>query len=60
MKNRRPEVSAMALDHKRDPYDLLELFDERAGIREYDGGQRRDLAEDLAVRDVRSYVERTR
>jgi hypothetical protein len=58
--NLRPEVSVLAIDNKRDVYELLEMFDERAAIREYEGGQRRDLAEHLAVLDVRSYVERTR
>lgn len=34
--NLRPEVSALALDNKRDVYELLEMFDERAAIREYE------------------------
>lgn len=55
--NYRPLVSELALDHKRDVYDLLELFDERAGIREYDGEQRRDVAERGAFDDVVRYVE---
>ena len=32
--------------------DLLELFQERAAIRQYDGGQSRELAEAMAVLDV--------
>lgn len=32
--------------------DLYELFQERAAIRQYDGGQRRDLAEAMALLDV--------
>ncbi|PUE47008.1 hypothetical protein B9Z47_11895 [Limnohabitans sp. 2KL-1] len=33
-------------------YDLYELFQERAAIRHYDGGQSRELAEAMAVLDV--------
>ena len=32
--------------------DLHELFQERAAIRQYDGGQRRELAEAMALLDV--------
>jgi hypothetical protein len=32
--------------------DLYELWEERAAIRQYDGGQARELAEALAVLDV--------
>ncbi len=32
--------------------DLHELFQERAAIRQYDGGQSRELAEAMAVLDV--------
>ena len=32
--------------------DLYELFQERAAIRQYDGGQSRELAEAMAVLDV--------
>ena len=32
--------------------DLRELFEERAAIREHDGGQGRELAEALALLDV--------
>lgn len=32
--------------------DLLELFHERAAIRQYDGAQSRELAEAMAVLDV--------
>lgn len=34
------------------PDDLYELFQERAAIRQYDGGQSRELAEAMAVLDV--------
>lgn len=33
----------------------LELFNERAGIREFDGGLSRDIAERLAEEDVEAY-----
>lgn len=32
--------------------DLHELFQERAAVRQYDGGQSRELAEAMAVLDV--------
>ena len=35
--------------------DELELFNERAGIREFDGGLSRDIAERLAEEDVEAY-----
>jgi hypothetical protein len=54
--NLRPRVTELALDHKRDPYDLLELFDERAGIRQHDGGMRQDMAERMALEDVKRHV----
>ena len=38
--------------------DELELFNERAGIREFDGGLSRDIAELLAEEDVEAYRHR--
>jgi hypothetical protein len=38
--------------------DELELFNERAGIREFDGGLSRDIAERLAEEDVEAYRHR--
>ena len=35
--------------------NLIELFNERAGIREFDGGLSRDIAERLAEEDVEEY-----
>lgn len=35
--------------------DEIELFNERAGIREFDGGLSRDIAERLAEEDVEAY-----
>jgi hypothetical protein len=32
--------------------DLHEMFQERAAVRQYDGGQSRDLAEAMALLDV--------
>ena len=38
--------------------NLIELFNERAGIREFDGGLSRDIAERLAEEDVEAYRHR--
>ena len=37
----------------RDWCDVLEAFDERAGIRQFDGGVDRQTAEDMAIVEVR-------
>ena len=39
-----------------DKSDILELFNERAAIREFDGKMKRDRAEYLALRDVRAKI----
>jgi len=39
--------------------DLIELFEERAAIREFDGGMRRDLAEQAAYWDVQNMLGRS-
>ena len=49
----RPAVSAIALEHRVDVHELLEDYEERAAIREYEGCQRRDEAERGAVEDCR-------
>jgi len=58
MINYRPLVSELAIDRRLDVYDLLELFDERAALREYEGEQRRDVAERGAYNDVVAHVKR--
>lgn len=44
-----PVVASMV---KRLPEHLQELWQERAAIRQYDGGQSRELAEAMALHDV--------
>jgi hypothetical protein len=46
-------LERIASESGRSPLDVLELFLERAAIREYDGGLSRAEAERLAVEDVR-------
>lgn len=36
--------------------DIIELWEERAAIREFDGGMRRDLAERAAYFDLRKLI----
>lgn len=36
-----------------DPHDVIEFYDERAAIREYDGVMPRKVAEGYALQDVR-------
>lgn len=38
------------------PAELIELFNERAAVREYDGGMRRKEAEQAAYWDVKKLV----
>ena len=38
-----------------DPEDIMEFFEERAGVREFDGGYSRDEAERLAFQDTIDY-----
>lgn len=47
-------VCVLARKTKIDPLHLLDDWDERAAVREFDGGQPRDLAEAGAVEDVES------
>jgi hypothetical protein len=49
-------VAELARQHGRDVADLLELWSERAAIRQYLGEADRDEAERLAVEDVRWIV----
>lgn len=51
-------IAALAAETGRDVVDLLDTWDERASIREYDGCADRAEAERLAVEDVRSMVVR--
>jgi hypothetical protein len=53
----RPAVTAIALEFGVDAYELLEDWEERAAIREYQGGQSRQEAERQAVGDVRAMAE---
>jgi len=52
------ELERLAAQHNRPPLDVLELFLERAAIREYDGAMSRDEAERLAVGDVADALSR--
>ncbi len=45
-------LADLAASTGRDIDELLEWFDERAGVREYDGNVSRDEAERAAVKDV--------
>ena len=54
----KPAVTALALEHRRDPYALLAHYEERAAIREYLGGYPRKEAERLALEECREEVER--
>jgi hypothetical protein len=36
--------------------DIIELWNERAAVREYDGGERRDLAELRAAMEVKKMI----
>lgn len=54
------EIAAIAREAGRDVADLLDEWDERAAIREYDGRTDRAEAERLAVEDVRSAYQRQR
>lgn len=49
----RAACEALARDLGVDAAELVELWNERAAIREYDGGQPRDEAEAAALDDVR-------
>lgn len=49
-------LAELAHRFDRDVVDLVDLWDERAAIREYDGAERR-AAERLAVEDVRDLVD---
>lgn len=48
----RPAVTALALRYQGDVYAALELYEERAAIREYCGEMRRGAAEKAAMEDV--------
>lgn len=50
-------VIALARRAKRPEADLLEAWEERAAMREFDGGQRRVSAEADALDDVRRQYE---
>lgn len=47
------EIAAIARETGRDVADMLDIWDERAAIRQYDGETDRYEAERLAVEDVR-------
>ena len=51
-----PDVSVLARSPTDWPEDLLERFDERAGIMEFDGGMPRGEAEWWAEEEVRGWL----
>jgi len=54
MKQYNTKAEVMANDYLRD------LFEERAAIREFDGGHKRSLAETLALHDVKRFINERR
>jgi hypothetical protein len=50
-------VAALARRVRRPEADLLEAWEERAAVREFEGGQRRVSAEADALDDVRQRYE---
>jgi hypothetical protein len=54
VKQYRTKADVMANDYLRD------LFEERAAIREFDGGHKRSLAETLALHDVKRFINERR
>lgn len=57
-KTQRERLMLFAKRARRQVYDVVELFHERAAIREYEGGNRRVDAERLALDDVANVVLR--
>ena len=53
--NHANDIERIAAASGRSPLDVLELFLERASIREYCGGQNRADAERGALTDVRGW-----
>lgn len=49
----RPAVSAIALEHRIDVHELLEDYEERAAVREFEGCQPRADSERDAIEDCR-------
>ena len=54
MKQYNTKADVMANDYLRD------LFEERAAIREFDGGHKRSTAEALALHDVKRVIQERR
>lgn len=54
----RTAVSSLALRYQGDVYAALELYEERAAIREYCGGVKRGAAEQGAIEDVEADLVR--
>ena len=54
MKQYNTKADAMANEYLRD------LFEERAAIREFDGGHKRSTAEALALHDVKRFINESR
>jgi hypothetical protein len=50
-------LELLASVHNRPVLDVLELFNERAAIRQYDGGLTRADAESAALQDVERMLE---
>lgn len=55
-----PDLERIAAEHNRSPLDVLELFLERASIREFCGGLPRAIAEFAAVHDCEVYFGTSR
>jgi hypothetical protein len=54
----RQKVTALAKTFRADAAEVAELVEERAAIREYDGGQKRGNAELAAIVDVAEILAR--
>jgi hypothetical protein len=50
-------LEKLAALHDLNPLTLLEAFLERAAIREFDGGFKREEAERLAMRDIEEQLQ---